>query len=86
MSVSDPAPLVPLVVVFDVMWEASNRLADRILALADADGSEAALLDAIEQLGKIDDRIRSVDVDDRAAILSMDAQLRVELADLPSPW
>lgn len=85
--VTDSQQLVqpPLVVAYDVMREASNRLQGRIIALARAEGGAPAREQALADCSRIQVRVDAVDPGDRDAIAKLDAELRAEFAALPRP-
>lgn len=83
MSAIAHAPKVSLVVAYDVMREAANRLVAGILDVARTDGTDAAIAAAVVEVGKIRDRVDAVDAKSLAAIQSLDADLRAEYAELP---
>lgn len=85
MSTTTHATRIPLVVVYDVMRESANRLAGRIMAIADVEGSDQAVAGALDQVREIRSRVDAVDVYDRDAIQRMDAELREAFSELPNP-
>lgn len=70
----EAAALTPTVVLYDIMREAATRVSGELIGARYDDPARAEQLR--EQLYALQDRVDSVDVDDRASIIAMTVELR----------
>lgn len=85
MSTTPQLTQPPVMVAYDVLQEASNRLQGRLLALEAIDPRPDARERVLAACAAVQDRVAVVHPADRAAIAALDAELRAELSALPRP-